>query len=545
MLRKYLWFAWFTVALALAVGTAWADDKHSTKKSDCCEKGCCDKGCCTAEAVLPGPCCPICEFFQAWLNDAKEAQKIVTKVYPVDKLASVLSLPMTPAGAVAASGEEPDGAGKLIDLIVSIIDPDSWDSCGGQGTIDLYPLGRSLIVSQTEEVHAQIARLLNALEHCCTGNVMFGVGVNSDDGIVGSIVPNGHFPMPMPVPFGFVGAVPPPPLFMMPPPHAIPPMPTSPVAAQPGCPGQCVAMLPAPETMPQANGKATEYQLEMRLIAKSADGHGDKVQVLPRCRVLEGQDAVLHLENGTPQGRREVIDVHCQIGPCVDEKACMGLTVETGTQAVDDREEIVREHRVSVSREVKIGEKCKPIALDTNDAEKAQSWLEFTVCKVVSETLPMPKPCAANGVAQCTADAPASMAPPRVVDPVLTRCGATLPGAQPGWVLESESDEDGAHLLVSKDDTSFTCKVMQLKMSDGAVIRLGTSPSACRVTVASEQFHGSATRVVVLPSMDTVVLEGDFQLDYGKSTIQAAEGSVSWNLKDGSLECHVAKVPEK
>ncbi|MFT5522861.1 MAG: general secretion pathway protein D [Pirellulaceae bacterium] len=51
----------------------------------------------------------------------------------------------------------------LIDLITSTIAPQSWDDVGGPGSIEGFPTNLSLVVAQTQEVHEQIADLLEQL----------------------------------------------------------------------------------------------------------------------------------------------------------------------------------------------------------------------------------------------------------------------------------------------------------------------------------------------------------------------------------------------
>jgi type II secretory pathway component GspD/PulD (secretin) len=48
-------------------------------------------------------------------------------------------------------------------LITDTIDPQSWDGVGGSGHIDYYPLGMSLVVSQTIDVQEQVQQLLDRL----------------------------------------------------------------------------------------------------------------------------------------------------------------------------------------------------------------------------------------------------------------------------------------------------------------------------------------------------------------------------------------------
>ena len=51
----------------------------------------------------------------------------------------------------------------LIDLIETTIEPDSWDSVGGPGSMAPFESNLSLIVSQTDEGHQQVAALLQRL----------------------------------------------------------------------------------------------------------------------------------------------------------------------------------------------------------------------------------------------------------------------------------------------------------------------------------------------------------------------------------------------
>jgi general secretion pathway protein D len=53
--------------------------------------------------------------------------------------------------------------GPLIDLITTTISPQSWDDVGGPGSIEGFDTNLSLVVSQTQEVHEQIADLLEQL----------------------------------------------------------------------------------------------------------------------------------------------------------------------------------------------------------------------------------------------------------------------------------------------------------------------------------------------------------------------------------------------
>ena len=52
---------------------------------------------------------------------------------------------------------------KLINLIISTINPTSWQEMGGSGTINYFPLGKSLVINQTSDIQGEIADLLAAL----------------------------------------------------------------------------------------------------------------------------------------------------------------------------------------------------------------------------------------------------------------------------------------------------------------------------------------------------------------------------------------------
>lgn len=71
------------------------------------------------------------------------------------------SQPMNGAGAMG--GAAMADFDTLIELITSTISPDSWDAVGGPGAIEPFPTNLSLVISQTQDVHDQIADLLTQL----------------------------------------------------------------------------------------------------------------------------------------------------------------------------------------------------------------------------------------------------------------------------------------------------------------------------------------------------------------------------------------------
>ncbi|MEI8367054.1 MAG: hypothetical protein WCJ31_01375 [Planctomycetia bacterium] len=65
-------------------------------------------------------------------------------------------------GGSAVGGSQADFA-SLIDLIQNTVAPQSWNTVGGQGAIQPFPTNLSIVVSQTQEVHDEIADLLQQL----------------------------------------------------------------------------------------------------------------------------------------------------------------------------------------------------------------------------------------------------------------------------------------------------------------------------------------------------------------------------------------------
>ena len=65
-------------------------------------------------------------------------------------------------GGSAAGGSQADFA-SLIDLIQNTVAPQTWNTVGGQGAIQPFPTNLSIVVSQTQEVHDEIADLLQQL----------------------------------------------------------------------------------------------------------------------------------------------------------------------------------------------------------------------------------------------------------------------------------------------------------------------------------------------------------------------------------------------
>jgi type II secretory pathway component GspD/PulD (secretin)/tetratricopeptide (TPR) repeat protein len=66
-------------------------------------------------------------------------------------------------GITVAKSNSPTMEDTLIKLITNMIKPESWESSGGPGTIDYFPLGMALTINQTPDIQEQVQELLNAL----------------------------------------------------------------------------------------------------------------------------------------------------------------------------------------------------------------------------------------------------------------------------------------------------------------------------------------------------------------------------------------------
>jgi len=72
------------------------------------------------------------------------------------------STPSIPFGTPAAGGSQADFQ-SLIELIQNTVSPQTWNTVGGQGAIQQFATNLSIVVSQTQEVHEEIADLLEQL----------------------------------------------------------------------------------------------------------------------------------------------------------------------------------------------------------------------------------------------------------------------------------------------------------------------------------------------------------------------------------------------
>ncbi len=95
--------------------------------------------------------------------------KIRSRLLRVSRRLSTADDPRASAGqALAASGAgggraADDHGPELVELIQTVIAPQSWDINGGPGAIYYYRPLRALVIRQTDEVHGQIGDVLGQM----------------------------------------------------------------------------------------------------------------------------------------------------------------------------------------------------------------------------------------------------------------------------------------------------------------------------------------------------------------------------------------------
>lgn len=85
------------------------------------------------------------------------AEKLYVQVYPIDDLVTAESdfrAPLLPRGKAGNDYQ------NLINAITGILAPTTWDDVGGPCSLTVHPNSGGLAVSQTDEVHEEIASLL-------------------------------------------------------------------------------------------------------------------------------------------------------------------------------------------------------------------------------------------------------------------------------------------------------------------------------------------------------------------------------------------------
>src|SRR5262249_52977967 len=104
------------------------------------------------------------EMHKYWLSNQSSiatCERTIVKTYAVADLV----VPPAPVGRCCASAtDKPTTCEReLIKKIMTTVEPKSWSSAGGSGTIEDYPLGMALVVNPTPDVQTAVARYLHSL----------------------------------------------------------------------------------------------------------------------------------------------------------------------------------------------------------------------------------------------------------------------------------------------------------------------------------------------------------------------------------------------
>ncbi len=114
-------------------------------------------------------------------GETRTTARVFSRVYNVANLVvpfpdpHIVLSPKGKWGAVPPPQEVAPDFDTIIELITSTIAPHSWDKVGGPGAIEAFPTNLSLVVSQTEDVHEQIADLLEQLRRLQDVQVTLGL----------------------------------------------------------------------------------------------------------------------------------------------------------------------------------------------------------------------------------------------------------------------------------------------------------------------------------------------------------------------------------
>jgi hypothetical protein len=85
------------------------------------------------------------------------------KVFPVPDLVGPDSNSLTSFLSLLTENKQESPEAALIQFIQNTVEPQSWSKSGGLATIEFFPLGKAMVVSQTPENQEKVQKLLNAL----------------------------------------------------------------------------------------------------------------------------------------------------------------------------------------------------------------------------------------------------------------------------------------------------------------------------------------------------------------------------------------------
>ena len=99
---------------------------------------------------------------RAEVETIKKQLSSATKTGPAPKedAEPVLVIKVYPVAQLVIEREKNDA---LVRVITSTVRPASWSNGGGEGTIEYFSAGKSLVINQTESVHLQVEKLLEEL----------------------------------------------------------------------------------------------------------------------------------------------------------------------------------------------------------------------------------------------------------------------------------------------------------------------------------------------------------------------------------------------
>src|SRR5439155_1707004 len=112
-------------------------------------------------------------------NQRAAAPKLVTVTYPVADLIVPVDMDLCAHSCEPQGGPQRRGPQTLEDTLMQTITKaiarDSWKDVGGQGTMQYFPLGMALVVTQTEAVQQEVFALLKALRRLQDLEISFQV----------------------------------------------------------------------------------------------------------------------------------------------------------------------------------------------------------------------------------------------------------------------------------------------------------------------------------------------------------------------------------
>src|SRR5438132_9795050 len=153
------WQLIYALTLVLIVSSACAEEKKPVTG----KPGDCPKCCKTAQAPACSECCKECPRS----CNSPSSSKLVTRIHPLATLFEAMEQMEAEEGPVSrwssTCSAKRNLQEQIIKLITNHIHPDSWSNLAGQGTLEYYPLGKALIVSQKAETQEQIAKFLEDL----------------------------------------------------------------------------------------------------------------------------------------------------------------------------------------------------------------------------------------------------------------------------------------------------------------------------------------------------------------------------------------------